>query len=88
MNNFNNFITQLFYNRQFLVLFLFWNIFWKGMALWKSSQKKHLVWFIILLVINTLGILEIAYLLFLNRWSIDNGKLLAFLSKKSSSKKK
>lgn len=88
MNSIGNIATQLLYNRQFLVLFLFWNILWKGLALWKSSQKKHLVWFILLLVINTVGILEIAYILFLNKWSLDNGRLLAFVSKKNPAKKK
>ena len=88
MNNLNNVISQLFYNRQFLVIFLFWNIFWKGIGLWKASQKKQLVWFILLLIVNTLGLLEIAYIFFLNRWSIDNGRLLAFFSKKNITKKK
>jgi len=82
MNNFNQIVNQLFLNEQFLTLFLLWSIFWKGLALWKSSQKKHLVWFIILLVVNTLGLLEIAYIFFLNRWDIDGGRLLAFLQKK------
>jgi uncharacterized protein YpmS len=32
------------------------------MALWKAAQLKHKRWFIILLVVNTIGILEILYL--------------------------
>lgn len=38
-----------------------WSITWTGIALWRAAQRKHLVWFIILLVTNTLGILEILY---------------------------
>ena len=39
-----------------------WSIIWKGIALWKSGRNNQLVWFIILLIVNTLGILEIIYL--------------------------
>lgn len=39
-----------------------WSIIWKGLALWKAAAvKKQLIWFIVLLVVNTLGILEILY---------------------------
>jgi methionyl-tRNA synthetase len=62
-----------------------WVGIWKGMALWKASQKKQLSWFIILFLVNTLGLLEIAYLYYLNRWDLDQGKLLKFLQKKSKS---
>jgi hypothetical protein len=39
-----------------------WTLFWKGMALWRAGQKGDKNWFIALLVINTVGILEILYL--------------------------
>ena len=39
-----------------------WSLPWKGIALWKAARKKHLTWFIILLIINTLAILEILYI--------------------------
>jgi len=45
-----------------IVLIVLWTLPWKGVALWKSAQKSDLSWFIILLVINTLGILEIVYI--------------------------
>lgn len=68
------------------VLFLIWSLIWKGIALWQSARKKHLVWFMILLVVNTLGILEILYIFYLNRWDLDQGKLLKFLEKKTAKK--
>jgi len=58
------------------------DFFWKAWALWKSANKRQLFWFILLLLINTLGLLEIAYIFYLNRWDIDKGKLLALLEKK------
>jgi len=45
----------------FVVLAL-WSLFWKGLALWHAGRRNQPKWFIVLLVVNTLGILEIGYL--------------------------
>lgn len=45
----------------------------KGMALWKAGRRGEKGWFIALFIINTLGILELLY-------------LLAFSKEKSASK--
>lgn len=71
---------------EFFTIFMIWNFFWKGTALWKSANKRHLIWFIILLLVNTLGLLEIAYVFFLNRWDIDGGRILKLLEKKNKKK--
>ena len=47
-----------------LVVVLLWSITWKGLALWKAAQLSHKKWFVVLLVANTLGILEIIYIYF------------------------
>jgi len=39
-----------------------WSLAWKGFALWKASKKKSIPWFVVLLVLNTVGILEILYI--------------------------
>ena len=44
------------------LLLIAWSFVWKGLALWKSAQRKEKWWFVVLLVINTVGILEILYL--------------------------
>jgi methionyl-tRNA synthetase len=46
----------------FLVIIIFWSLFWKGLALWHSARRREPVWFIIMLLVNTIGILEIVYL--------------------------
>jgi glucan phosphoethanolaminetransferase (alkaline phosphatase superfamily) len=46
---------------------IIWTLIWKGLALWKSARNHQTVWFVILLVVNTLGILEILYLLFFSK---------------------
>ncbi len=45
----------------FLVLAL-WSLFWKGLALWHAGRRAEPKWFIAILIVNTLGILEIVYL--------------------------
>lgn len=45
-----------------IVLLAVWSLVWKGMALWKSARHAHKVWFVVLLVTNTVGILDILYL--------------------------
>jgi len=44
------------------ILLLFWTLIWKAIALWKSARNNHLVWFIILFLVNFFGILEILYI--------------------------
>ena len=39
-----------------------WSLAWKGLALWKAGRAGDKWWFVALLVINTLGILDIFYL--------------------------
>jgi len=39
-----------------------WSLIWKGMALWKSARVANKPWFIVLLLVNTVGILDILYI--------------------------
>jgi methionyl-tRNA synthetase len=55
----------------FLPLFALWSLFWKGLALWHSAQRGQSWWFVALLVINTLGILEIVYLLVIAKLKLN-----------------
>jgi hypothetical protein len=41
---------------------LVWSYIWKGIALWRASKHGQRNWFIVMLVLNTVGILEIVYL--------------------------
>ena len=43
-----------------------WSIVWKLIALWYAAKNKHLTMFIVIGVLNTLGIVEIVYLLWLH----------------------
>ena len=50
-----------------LVLVLVWSFVWKGLALWRAAREDSVPWFIALLVVNTVGILEILYLFLFSR---------------------
>lgn len=63
------------YNSQFLIfqhflqenpvllfIILAWSLYWKGMALWKAAKLNDQKWFIIILIINLVGLLEILYI--------------------------
>ena len=45
----------------------------KGYSLWVAAKRNEKWWFIVLLFINTLGLLELAYLIFVAK-VIFNGK--------------
>jgi len=47
-----------------IVLVAIWDLYWRGKALWVSSKNSQKVWFVALLIINSVGILPIIYLLF------------------------
>ncbi len=50
-----------------LLLVMLWVLPWKGYSLWLASRNSHKKWFIALLVINTLAILDIIYIFFINK---------------------
>lgn len=47
-----------------ILLVVLWSVVWKGLALWHAARRGQYWWFFIILVVNTLGILEIIYLFF------------------------
>lgn len=49
-------------NGWLITLAALWTVPWKGVALWKSARRNDKWWFIALLVINTLAVLEILYI--------------------------
>lgn len=45
-----------------IVLVVVWTLPWKAAALWKSARNGDKIWFVALLVLNSLAILEIIYI--------------------------
>ena len=52
---------------RYLIPILIWSIIWKGIALWKCGRNNQIRWFVVLLVVNTVGILEIVYITWFQR---------------------
>jgi hypothetical protein len=61
-------------------LLLLWTFFWKGLALWRSAQYKQKYWFIAILLLNSIGILEIAYLFAFSKKKLDIAQLKSLLN--------
>lgn len=58
--------TFLKANIWIIILVALWQIPWTGYALWLSARTKRKWWFIILLLTNTVAILEIIYIFFID----------------------
>ncbi|MDO8467925.1 MAG: DUF5652 family protein [Nanoarchaeota archaeon] len=61
-NYFQVLADQIGINLWLLVIIIIWSAIWKMAALWKSARKDQITWFILLAVVNTVGILEILYI--------------------------
>jgi len=44
-----------------------WVMIWKGFALWRAAERNNRLWFVVILIANTLGLLEIIYLFFITK---------------------
>jgi len=64
-------MEQLFTNQSVAVLavlaVVLWTLPWKAAALWKSARRGEKWWFFFLLIMNTLGLLEILYIFVFSR---------------------
>ncbi len=46
---------------------LLWSLYWKAMALWHAVKSGEKIWFVALLLISMMGIVEILYLYFFSK---------------------
>jgi hypothetical protein len=44
------------------IVLILWSSVWKLLALWKSARKNNLTWFVVLGILNTVGILDMLYI--------------------------
>ncbi len=67
----NKLMEQFILNHLWLlpvfILVVVWSLVWKGLALWRAARAGHWRWFIALLVVNTMGLLEILYIYIFSR---------------------
>lgn len=69
-----------------LFLLVTWSLFCKGIALWRCANLKQKNWFVAILIVNTAGILEIAYLFYFSQSKLNIqeifGQVLSLKSKR------
>jgi len=70
-------------NPVLLLLSALWVLPWKGIALWQASRRSNKFWFILILIVNTFGILEILYIFVLK--DVDWSKYRAYFQNKVKS---
>jgi hypothetical protein len=68
----------------FLPIIVIWSLFWKGFALWFAAKREEKIWFVIFLILNTAGIVELVYLVFVAKVFSEKKKQ----TKKNETKKK
>jgi hypothetical protein len=59
--------TYLSSHQLIIILAILWTLPWKGVALWKTARNQSAAWFVVILLTNTLGILEIFYIFFFSK---------------------
>ncbi|MFA7372322.1 MAG: DUF5652 family protein [bacterium] len=54
-----------------MTILLIWSAVWKGLALWHSARRGQTVWYVVMLILNTAGLLEIIYLIAYRRRKVE-----------------
>lgn len=85
MNNFSLFLSSPM-NQPYIYLLLLADLVLRGLALYKSAKKDQKVWFVALLIVNSLGVLPLVYL-FLQKKG-ENKSVVKIASKKSTKRRK
>lgn len=63
-------------NTWIVILAVIWTLPWKAVAIWKAARNGHMIWFAVLLVVNTLAIMEIIYIfVFSKKRKVEPGKI-------------
>ena len=68
-----------------VIILSIWQLIWKGIALWRTSQSKQRNWFValfILIPLNDLGILEIVYLFWFAKKRLTIAEIKSWIIRK------
>ncbi len=79
----SSFVAQPWFVPVALIV-LVWTLVWKGFALWRAAKDDSKLWFVLMLILNTLGVLEIVYIFAISPMS---KKLTAKTASKPAAKK-
>jgi len=62
MEEFHQLIEAHFWLLPIIIFLFVWDTVWKIIAMWKSARNNQLAWYILIIILNTVGILPIIYL--------------------------
>ena len=57
-----------------LCVITIWALPWKGVALWKAAKNQSKWWFVAILILNTVGILDILYIFIFSKMKCGKKK--------------
>lgn len=68
-------MEQYFIQNPWIILALaLWVLPWKGVALWRAARNAQKWWFIAILIVNSLAILDIIYIFYFSKKKEENEK--------------
>ena len=50
-----------------VILLALWDLAWKAVAMWEAAKQRDKLWFVLILIINSVGIVPILYLWYQGR---------------------
>ena len=65
-----------------MIVSFLWDVPWRLLAMWHAARQNQKVWFVALLLINSVGIVPLIYLVFVSKIKFWEG----FKNQKDSSK--
>ena len=78
-------LINLLNDPRYVALFVclaLWALLWQGCALWRAAHNHQMRWFVVLLVLNTFGILEIVYLFYFQKKKTNSSENTPEIPKK------
>tara|TARA_Y100000310_G_scaffold345811_1_gene470316 strand:+ start:3546 stop:3815 length:270 start_codon:yes stop_codon:yes gene_type:complete len=86
IENFSTFYANL--NPWIILGIVVWETIWKGFGMWRAARLSKPIWFVAILILNTIGILPILYLfVFSKTGKKKNANKIQKTSKRKTSKK-
>jgi len=65
-------------NKYFILSIVIWELIWKGLALWFAAKRDQKAIYVLLLVLNTVGLFPIGYLIYIKWFEKKKKRWLIF----------
>lgn len=64
--------------KELLIPLALWELIWKGLALWFAAKRDQKAIYVLLLVLNTIGLFPIGYLIYIKWFEKKKKKWIIF----------